>query len=1025
MFASKNRFLTNAVAGGGYAINNSLRFRASATAYLNRTFVAPTSSTIYTWSGWVKRGALSSTAYLFGASTTTNFGFNSSNNIVLTLAGTAAVTTSGVYRDPSAWYHVVYTQNGAAQTIYVNGVSAGTGTTSNTVFNTAISHQISAANTTNYFDGYLAEINFIDGQALTPSSFGAIDANGVWSPTAYSGSYGNNGFYLKFADNSGATATTIGKDSSGNGNNWTPNNISLASASYTSYTSGSGNYTVPAGVTSINYLVVAGGGGGAGSYGGSVANGGGGGGAGGVLAGTLAVTPGQTIAYSVGAGGTGSADGSTAATSGGNSTFSSFTATGGGRGGNGSNAASSGGSGGGGAADSPNQTGASGTSGQGTSGGNGTTSGAARAGGGGGATTAGATGLASGNGGAGYTWINGTTYGGGGGGGAWSSQSGGAGTGGSGGGGAGGTSGNGTAGTANTGGGGGGGGAPAGSSAATAGGNGGSGIVIIGVGASTTYDSMIDSPTNAASGTQPVGNYCVLNPIDKAAAASWTNGNLSYSQPTGVGGVKGTFGVSSGKWYWEVIPTANGQIIGMCPITVAGQTADFTTAQGAYGYYWTNGNKYVNGVSSAYGASYAINDVIGVALDLTALTITFYKNNVSQGAITGVPAGTYCAGITNASGITTTGNINFGQQPFTYTPPSGYQALCTANLTTPTIKNGAQYMAATTYTGTGATLSITNTVNSTSFKPDLVWTKSRSAIAVNKLTDSVRGVTNAFISNSTAAQTTDVNGVTAFNSNGFTVGTDTNYNTNAATYIGWQWLCNAGTTSSNTNGSITSTVQVNTTAGFSILTYTGTGANATVGHGLGIAPSAILIKRYSAATGPFNFWHTSLPTPTTQLLTINTSSSIFTNAAYWNSTLPSSTVFSVGTTTNNNASAGIYLAYCFAAITGYSAFGSYVGNASTDGPFVYCGFRPRYVLVTLADVTNADNTYVIDTSRNPYNVAQNLLVTDSSAAESTVVCIDILSNGFKCKSATVVNTTGFRYLYMAFAENPFNYSRAR
>jgi hypothetical protein len=777
MFASKNRFLTNAVASSGYSVTKSLRFRASASAGLSRTFTSSTNPTLFTYSFWWKRGILGAQTVLFGENASTQNGLvtQTADNISWYVNNAIVWTTTAVFRDPSAWYHLVLVINGTAITLYSNGVQVATGTATNTRINTAILHSIGRNSSGSVpTDGYMTEIYLIDGQALTPSSFGAIDANGVWSPTAYSGTYGTNGFYLKFTDNSALTTASnvgLGKDFSGNANYWVTNNISIT--------------------------------------------------------------------------------------------------------------------------------------------------------------------------------------------------------------------------------------------------------------AGTTYDSMIDSPTNAASGTQPVGNYCVLNPIDKAAAAAWTNGNLSYSQPTGVGGIKGTFGVSSGKWYWEVVPTANGQIIGVCPITVAGQTADFTTAQGAYGYYWTNGNKYVNGVSSAYGASYAINDVIGVALDLTALTITFYKNNVSQGAITGVPAGTYCAGITNASGITTTGNINFGQQPFTYTPPSGYQALCTANLTTPTIKNGAQYMAATTYTGTGATLSITNTVNSTSFKPDLVWTKSRSAIAVNKLTDSVRGVTNAFISNSTAAQTTDVNGVTAFNSNGFTVGTDTNYNTNAATYIGWQWLCNAGTTSSNTNGSITSTVQVNTTAGFSILTYTGTGANATVGHGLGIAPSAILIKRYSAATGPFNFWHTSLPTPTTQLLTINTSSSIFTNAAYWNSTLPSSTVFSVGTTTNNNASAGIYLAYCFAAITGYSAFGSYVGNASTDGPFVYCGFRPRYVLVTLADVTNVDNTYVIDTSRNPYNVAQNLLVTDSSAAESTVVCIDILSNGFKCKSATVVNTTGFRYLYMAFAENPFNYSRAR
>ena len=155
-----------------YTLQKSLRFRASASANLTRTFTTPTSSTVFTWSGWVKRGLLGTTQYLFGASTTTNFGFNSSNQLVLTLSGTTAATTSGAWTDPSGWYHVVYVQNGSAQTIYVNSISKATGTTANTVFNTAIAHQTASANSANYFDGYLAEVNFIDGQALTPTSFG-------------------------------------------------------------------------------------------------------------------------------------------------------------------------------------------------------------------------------------------------------------------------------------------------------------------------------------------------------------------------------------------------------------------------------------------------------------------------------------------------------------------------------------------------------------------------------------------------------------------------------------------------------------------------------------------------------------------------------------------------------------------------------------------------------------------------------------------------------------------------------------
>jgi hypothetical protein len=187
---------------------------------------------------------------LFGASTTTNFGFNSSNQLLLTLSGTAAVTTTAVYRDPAAWYHLVYVQNGAAQTIYVNGTSAGTGTTANTVFNTAIAHQIAAANTTGYFDGEMAEINFVDGQALAPTLFGAFSIYNQWLPIKYTGTYGTNGFYLPFS-NTTSTSTLVA-DSSGNANNWTPNNISLtAGLTYDSLSD------VPAltSTTAANYVV--------------------------------------------------------------------------------------------------------------------------------------------------------------------------------------------------------------------------------------------------------------------------------------------------------------------------------------------------------------------------------------------------------------------------------------------------------------------------------------------------------------------------------------------------------------------------------------------------------------------------------------------------------------------------------------------------------------------------------------------------------------------------------------------------
>ena len=266
---------------------------------------------------------------------------------------------------------------------------------------------------------------------------------------------------------------------------------------------------------------------------------------------------------------------------------------------------------------------------------------------------------------------------------------------------------------------------------------------------------------------------------------------------------------------------------------------------------------YGTNLGSGSGA-FAANDVLQLAVDITNSKAWVGKNNVWYDSTTGTTgnpsAGTNNTFSVNASGMfalfytnttaaTIGSNINTGQRPFSYTPPTGYSALCAPNLAAPTIKNGAGYMAATTYTGTGASLGVTNTVGSSSFQPDLVWIKSRSAATNNNLFDAIRGTTNYLISNSAAVNASNANTLTAFNSNGFTVGTDASsigVNVSAATYVGWQWLAGAGTTSSNTNGSITSTVCVNTTSGFSVVTWTDAVSGAqTVGHGLGVAPSKI------------------------------------------------------------------------------------------------------------------------------------------------------------------------------------------
>ena len=226
-----NALLLKQAAAGGYEISRSVRFNSSDSAYLGATFGTPTDQDVFTLSMWVKRSALGSTQHLFGVSTNHSFGFTSGDALNLTFGGSSALTTTALFRDPSAWYHIMWVQNGTAHTLYVNGTSAGTATATSNTFNTAVAHQISAGNTANFFNGYLAYVHFIDGQAKSPSAFGADDENGTWQPLVYAGGYGNNGFQLEMDDNS--TAAALGTDTSGNGNTWTVNNISA--------TAGAGN----------------------------------------------------------------------------------------------------------------------------------------------------------------------------------------------------------------------------------------------------------------------------------------------------------------------------------------------------------------------------------------------------------------------------------------------------------------------------------------------------------------------------------------------------------------------------------------------------------------------------------------------------------------------------------------------------------------------------------------------------------------------------------------------------------------
>jgi len=292
----------------------------------------------------------------------------------------------------------------------------------------------------------------------------------------------------------------------------------------------------------------------------------------------------------------------------------------------------------------------------------------------------------------------------------------------------------------------------------------------------------------------------------------------------------------------------------------------------------------------------------------------------------------------------------------------------------------------------------------------------RSSADDNVLVDAVRGGSKRMKSNTTDAESDIGNPTIA--SDGVVV-SGGNYNNNTSTFVVWNWKAN-GAGSTNTNGSITSSVSANPTAGFSIVTYTGTGSNATVGHGLGVAPSMYIVKRRSN-TGNWYVYHISIGN--TNRLRLDETSVSTAESAAWNNTSPTSTVFSIGTSVDVNASTNTYVAYCFAPIAGYSAFGSYTGNANADGPFVFTGFRPRFVMLKRTDST-AD-WLIIDSARNTYNAAGTFLYPNLSNAEDVTDRIDFVSNGFKLRTTAGPNNSGSTWIYAAFAEAPFKYARSR
>jgi len=654
--------------------------------------------------------------------------------------------------------------------IYVNGTEITSFSTNNissvytqnydTAFNQVLQHSISSRlpySSDSYISGYLTEINFIDGQALTPSSFGETDTiTGRWKAKAYSGTYGTNGFYLNFADNSGTTSTTLGKDSSGSSNNWTPNNFSV--------TVGAGN------------------------------------------------------------------------------------------------------------------------------------------------------------------------------------------------------------------------------------------------------DSLVDSPTNYGSDTglggEVRGNYPVFNSISKNSSVTISDGGLRAAF-TNNRFQSVTIPIpSTGKWYAEFTPLNGSSTysIGLGDISQNADSAYSLLSSSPAISYINNGNKNINGSVTSGGATYTTNDIIGVAVNADLNSVSFYKNNSIQFTVSGSSFSTYSGRWVfggDASAFSEVLVFNGGQRPFAYTAPTGFKALCTQNLPQPTIQKPSKYMDALTYTGTGAS----NSISSLGFSPDLVWIKNRGGATSHAIYDTTRGAQAQLSSNTQGSSITSSTGLTSFGANGFTIGTSSLVNTSGTQYVALAW-------------------DEAPIAGMDIVSYTGTGSATTWNHNLGVAPKMMIVKATSRSGDNWDVYHSSIGA--TGRLFLELTNSVDTSSAPWNNTSPTSSVFTVGIGQNVNATGVSYIAYLFSEVGGFSKFGSYTGNGSADGPFVYCGFRPRFVLIKRTDSTS--EWFIWDTARSTFNEMTTYLSARSSNAESTFsgVVIDCVSNGLKLRgSYAEQNASGGTYIFAAFAESPFKYARAR
>tara|TARA_R100001082_G_scaffold100988_2_gene70354 strand:+ start:63 stop:2447 length:2385 start_codon:yes stop_codon:yes gene_type:complete len=536
-----------------------------------------------------------------------------------------------------------------------------------------------------------------------------------------------------------------------------------------------------------------------------------------------------------------------------------------------------------------------------------------------------------------------------------------------------------------------------------------------------------DSPTN---------NFATWNvnwaySSTYATTGTLVNGALALSSSGSATSAWSTFLLpSSGKYYVEMRTSSTVSSNFVCGVmstdgnvnrSVLFQTdgsLDLDNAQNQSGLAsWVDGNTVgirlnMDGGSSGFGeiAFYLQNSAYGTAVSISSATSPYALMTYGQ---------TYV-------------DLRTDERDFAYSIPDGYSTLSTANLPEPTISplDGEQpsnYFNTVLYTGNnsgGGTQNIT----SLNFKPDWIWLKGRSNTRSHQLIDAVRGKTKKLTANETASEGTNANFITDFLSNGFGIGNDNGVNADSETFVAWSWLGANGTVS-NSDGSITSTVSANTTAGFSIVTYTSPNntSDQTVGHGLGAVPKVIIAKNRISSFN-WDIYHVGTGS-VENTLTFTTAATrdydIFTTSN------PTSSVFGIKYN-YTHYSTNTYVAYCFAEIDGYSNFGSYTGNGDADGAFIYTGFRPAFLIIKRTDATGS--WIAVDNKRDTVNVAGKFLYPHDSAAEqdlnSSHTPLDFLSNGMKMRSdnltgTTSLNISGATYIYMAFAEMPFKYANAR